>query len=426
VPHRPEDDWTRPLPRTRRGEPAPWPTHDGWDQASDERWDQASDDGWDQASDDGWDQAPDPWEDGGWVEPRRRREGPRDLAEDRAAHRVATTPRPAPSRPAAQHPPRPPRYGARRVLVVVTAVVLVYVVALVWAAAASWLAIGRVDATPDNPARPSPAAGTNILLVGTDSRADLTDEQRRELRTGSVEGARADTLMVLHMPGLGQDPTLLSVPRDSYVEIPGYGFNKINAAYALEGPALMVDAVEQSTGLAIEGYVEIGFDGFVDVVGAVGGVRMCLPEPVVEERSDLDLAAGCQELEGKDALAYVRMRYADPRGDLGRVERQRQFLAALVQEMTRPSTLLVPWELHEAGTATGSALRIGEDTSLVDMMRVGLAMRSISGGDGTSLTVPVADSNYQTEAGSSVLWDEAEAARLFQALRDGESLTIEP
>ncbi len=409
MPHRPEDDWTRPLPRTRRGEPADW-----------------------SATDDPWDEPPprdDPWEDGGWVEPRHRREAPRDLEQDRRAHAGtgATTTRRGTAPPVAPAgPPRRPRYRTRRVVLALVALVLAYVVAMLWALGASWTAIDRVDATPDSSARPSPAAGRNILLVGTDSRDALTDEQRRELKTGSTGGARADTIMVLHMPGLGEDPTLLSVPRDSYVEIPGYGFNKINAAYALEGPALMVDTVEQATGLAIEGYVEIGFDGFVEVVAAVGGVRMCLPEPVVEERSDLDLAAGCQELEGKDALNYVRMRYADPRGDLGRVERQRQFLAALVQEMTSPGTLLVPWQLHEAGTATGSALRIGEDTSMLDMMRVGLAMRSVSDGAGSSVTVPVADTNYQTAAGSSVLWDEAAAAELFEALRNGDPLSIEP
>jgi LCP family protein required for cell wall assembly len=405
VPHRPEDDWTRPLPRTRRGEPADW-----------------SD------ADDGWDSPPDdPGEEGGWVAPRGRREPRRALAEDRTVHgRTSTTTRQPPEDP----PPRParkaPRYRTRRVVVLLLVLLLAYVVAMLWAVGASWAAVDWVEAAPENPARPGGGAGTNILLVGTDSRDDLTDEQRRELRTGSTAGARADTIMVLHLPGLGEDPTLLSVPRDSYVEIPGYGFNKINAAYSLEGPALMVDTVEQATGLAVDGYVEIGFDGFVEVVGAVGGVRMCLPEPVVEERSDLDLPAGCQELEGKDALNYVRMRYADPRGDLGRVERQRQFLAALVQEMTSPATLLVPWELHEAGTATGSALRIGEDTSMVEMARVGLAMRSISNGAGSSLTVPVADTNYQTAAGSAVLWDEVAADELFTALREGTPLTVEP
>lgn len=298
---------------------------------------------------------------------------------------------------------------------------------MIWALGAGWLAIERVDAAPDNDDRPGSAAGTNILLVGTDSRGDLTDEERLEFKTGDTEGTRADTIMLLHLAGGGADPTLLSIPRDSLVDIPGSGSNKINAAYSTGGPTLLVDTVEQSTGLPLDGYVEIGFAGFVDVVAAVDGVRMCLPDPVFEERSDLDLPAGCQELAGKDALNYVRMRYSDPRGDLGRVERQRQFLASLVQRLTRPSTVLVPWRLHEAGTATGSSLRIGEDTSMWEMGRVAIAMRDISGDQGNSITVPVADPNYRAAGGqSTVLWDEAAAEELFDALRTDGPLTVQP
>ncbi len=330
---------------------------------------------------------------------------------------------PPPRSPAPRR--RRPRYGMRRGMVFVLLLIGAYVAAMIWAVGASWLAIGEVDATPTNDARPSAGAGSNVVLVGTDRRADLTQEQRNELKTGSTEGARADTIMLLHMPDSG-DPTLLSLPRDSYVEIPGSGMNKINASYSIGGPPLLVDTVEQATGLRVDGYLEVGFDGFVDVVAAVGGVEMCLPDPVFEERSDLDLPAGCQELEGKDALNYVRMRYADPRGDLGRVERQREFLSAMVSKMSSPSTLLVPWELHDAGTATGSSLNRGEDTSMWEMIKVALAMRSVSGGSGQSITVPIADANYTTAAGSSVLWDEAGAAELFEALRTDAPLTIEP
>lgn len=334
-------------------------------------------------------------------------------------HRDDTPPPPPTNR-------RRPRYALRRALVIVLVLVLAYVGAMVWAVVGIWGSIERVDAEPANAARPAAGSGTNFLLVGTDSREDLSEEERLDYNTGSTEGARADTIMVLHLPAGDGEPTLVSVPRDSYVEIPGYGSNKINAAYSLEGPELLVDTVEQATGLAVEGYVEIGFDGFVDVVTTVGGVNMCLDEPVVEERSDLDLAAGCQELAGKDALAYVRMRYADPRGDLGRVERQREFLSALVGELTDPSTLLVPWELRSAGISTGSALRVGEDTSMWEMGRFALAMRQVSGGDGVSITVPVSDPNYSTSVGSAVLWDEVAAPDLFEALRTDAPLTIEP
>ncbi|MGB3257146.1 MAG: LCP family protein [Ornithinimicrobium sp.] len=420
MPRRPEDDWTRPMPRTprpgrRSSEQPASRSADGWERDShrspgidsryDDQWydDRSRDDHYNdhQYSDDRYsddDRYEDPQQQGWQDAPPPRSPGPRR---------------------------RRPHYGMRRGIVVLLLLVAAYVVAMIWALTASWMAIGEVDAAPTNDARPSAGSGSNVLLVGTDSRADLTREQRNELKTGHTEGSRADTIMLLHMPDSG-DPTLVSLPRDSYVEVPGSGMNKINAAYSIGGPPLLVDTVEQATDLRVDGYLEVGFDGFVDVVAAVGGVEMCLPDPVVEERSDLDLPAGCQELEGKDALNYVRMRYSDPRGDLGRVERQREFLSGMVSKMTQPSTLLVPWELHDAGTATGSSLRRGEDTSMWEMGKVGLAMRSVSGGSGQSITVPIADPNYSTAAGSSVLWDEAGATELFEALRTDAPLTIEP
>lgn len=184
--------------------------------------------------------------------------------------------------------------------------------------------------------------------------------------------------------------------------------------------------MEQATGIRMDGYLELGFGGFVEVVAAVGGVHMCLEEPVQDDRTRLDLPAGCQDLEGADALNYVRMRYSDPRGDLGRVERQRAFLSALASRMATPQTVLVPWRLHEVGTAVGRSLARGENTSAFELGRIGLAMRTLSSGEGQSLTVPVADADYRTAAGSTVLWDEAGADALWEALRTGGRLTVEP
>ncbi|MGB3830133.1 MAG: LCP family protein [Ornithinimicrobium sp.] len=411
MPRRPEDDWTRPMPRTPRVHRPQAQQHDEWQQ---DRWQQ------------------DDWQQDTWRQDERESwDGPRE-DDDGQYYDDGQYSQDEPEQGQDQPPPRSrgprgrrPHYGMRRVLVILMVLVLTYVVAMIWAVTASWTAIGDVDATVPGDDRPSAAAGSNVLLVGTDSRADLTREQRNELKTGHTEGSRADTIMLLHLPDSG-DPTLLSLPRDSYVDIPGSGRNKINASYSIGGAPLLVNTVEQATDLRIDGYLEVGFDGFVDVVAAVGGVQMCLPDAVVEERSDLDLPAGCQELEGKDALNYVRMRYSDPRGDLGRVERQREFLSAMVDKMTRPSTLLVPWELHDAGTATGSSLRKGEDTSMWEMGKVALAMQSISSGSGRSITVPIADADYPTAAGSSVLWDESGAAELFEALRTDAPLTVEP
>jgi len=383
------------MPRTSRGSSAPRAGGDDWDEA-------------------GWD-------------PDQTQLIPRQQPPSRA--HADQAPRPSPSAGATglegRGRGRHPRYGIRRFFIVLLVLIVAYVAAMVWALGASWSAIDEVEATPTNDNRPGEGSGSNVVLIGTDSRENLTQEQRNELKTGSTDGARADTIMVVHLPSSG-DPTLVSLPRDSYVDIPGSGPNKMNAAYSIGGPPLMVDTVEQATGLRIDSYLEVGFDGFVDVVSAVGGVEMCLPDAVFEERSDLDLPAGCQELEGKDALNYVRMRYADPRGDLGRVERQREFLSALVNKMTSPLTLLNPLELHDAGTATGASLRRGTNTSMGEMMDVGLAMRSISNGSGQSITVPVSDPNFSTSAGSTVLWDEAQADELFEALRTDAPLTIEP
>lgn len=321
---------------------------------------------------------------------------------------------------------RRPRYGVRRFLVVLLVLVLAYAGAMAWAVNRVWSSVDRVDSTPASTNRPASASGTNFVLVGTDSREGMTEEERREFRTGhDLDSARADTIMLLHLPS-GGDPVLVSIPRDSYVVIPEYGWNKINAAYSIGGPALLVDTVEQSTGLRVDGYLEVGFSGFVDVVETVGGVHMCLDEPIVEERSSLDLPAGCQDLIGVEALNYVRMRYADPRGDLGRVERQRAFLAALVDKAVTPATVFNPWRLEDVGTSIGSVLAIGEDTSMWETARMAWAMRALSAGQGESLTVPVADTNYVTSVGSTVLWDDAAATELFAALREGRSLSIEP
>src|SRR5699024_3895916 len=161
----------------------------------------------------------------------------------------------------------------------------------------------------------------NVLLVGSDSRAGLTAEEREHLGTGNDGGgARTDSILVLHT---GSGPsTLLSIPRDSYVEIPGHGMNKINASFAIGGPQLLTETIEHNTGLKMDGNMGIGFGGFASVVETVGGVEICVERAMDDEKAHINLQPGCQILDGKNALGYVRARYSDPRGDLGRAERQ--------------------------------------------------------------------------------------------------------
>lgn len=355
-----------------------------------------------------------------------------DYSRDRERYAGRGTP-PPPRRPDGPGrggpPPRPPRrrkrYGMRRFMAFLLLLVVGYVVAMLVVASLVWGSITKIDSTPDVADRPSGGSGANYLLVGTDSREELSDAERNEFGTGTAEGTRADTVMLLHVPS-GGEPTLVSLPRDSYVEIRDNGWNKLNAAHSIGGAELLVDTVEQNTDLRIDGYLEIGFGGFVGVVNTVGGVRMCLDQAIQDDKAHIDLPAGCQDLTGPEALGYVRMRYSDPRGDIGRVERQREFLSALVSKMSSPATILNPFTLHKVGTGTGKALAMGEDTSMVEGARMALAMRSVANGQGHSVTVPVANTNYPTNVGSTVLWDEAGAAELFGALREGRAITVAP
>jgi len=216
---------------------------------------------------------------------------------------------------------------------VAIAVVILLVLVLAWPIGLLVWANGQINHVEAL----SGAAGTpgrTYLLAGSDSRADGA-------AWDSTEGERSDTIMVLHQPSSG--PTaLVSLPRDTLTEIPGHGNNKLNAAYSLGGPTLLVQSVEGLTGLSVDHYVETGMAGVLDVVDAVGGVELCLDYDVDDWRSRLEWEAGCHEVDGETALSFARMRYADPEGDIGRTDRQRQIVGAVVSEVATPSTLLNP------------------------------------------------------------------------------------
>ena len=319
--------------------------------------------------------------------------------------------------------PRRRRRRGRWLVGVLGLVLLLVVGGLVVAPVYAWSQIDRVDATPAGD-RPANQAGTTFLLVGSDSREGLTKAQRKELGTGSTAGQRTDTIMLVSIPPGGR-PALISLPRDSYLPIPGNGTNKINAAYAIGGPKLLVQTVEQNTGLRIDGYAEVGFGGFVSVIDALGGIEMCLPSAIRDRDSNLNLPKGCQELSGADALGYVRMRKADARGDLGRVERQRAMLAAVAQRGASPATLLNPVRYWQLCTATGRALRLGEETSFLQTASLGWALYRVSSDKGITLTVPIGSSAAATPVGSAVLWEEAKARKMFADLARGDTSRLE-
>lgn len=328
-------------------------------------------------------------------------------------------PAPPPPPPHARQRRRRRRRGRRPVLRTIIGAFLAYL--LVFPAIA-WFGSASVDATPEGD-RPGRQPGITLLLAGSDSREGLDEDERKEFGTGKVEGHRADTIMLLHVPVIGA-PMLVSVPRDSYVEIPGYGPNKVNAAYALGGSQLLAETLEQETGVRIDGFTEIGFGGFVNIIDAVGGVEMCLDAPMQDDDAHIDLEAGCQELTGAEALGYVRMRKSDPRGDIGRAERQREMVGSTVKRVLSPLTLVNPVRWISINMAVRDAITRGRDTGLIDAGSLVYGAGTIGVGVGHTLSVPAAQTDAQTSAGSSVIWDEEESERVFRAMRRGNTLGI--
>jgi LCP family protein required for cell wall assembly len=273
----------------------------------------------------------------------------------------------------------------------------------------------REDAL-DYEGRPDDTPGTNWLIVGSDSREGLSRQQRHEFATGSAAGRRTDSMMLLHTGDGGT--TLVSLPRDSYVPIPGHGSNKLNAAFAFGGPKLLTRTVEQATDLHIDHYAEIGFGGFVGMVDAVGGVDVCVKEPMKDEKAGINLNRGCQTLKGGEALGYVRSRYTSARGDLDRVEHQRQFFGALIKKSTGPGVLLNPFRSVPLALSGTENFTVDDHDHLLDLVGLMWSMRSVGGdGDGVTTTVPIGGGGSSAAAGSYITWDRAKARQLFKALR---------
>jgi LCP family protein required for cell wall assembly len=207
--------------------------------------------------------------------------------------------------------------------------------------------ISRVDPFKDMKNRPQAGNGMNVLVVGTDGRDRITEEQRKEYRLGGEPCHCTDTVMLVHISEDRDRASVVSLPRDSYAEMPEHVDAttgtvhqahpvKLNAAYAEGGPGLTVRTVESMTGVKIDHYLEVDFTSFMKTVDAVGGVQICTARPMKDSYTGLDLAAGPHELTGGQALQYVRARHVDGASDIGRMQRQQRFLAALIDRTGGP------------------------------------------------------------------------------------------
>ena len=362
--------------------------------------------------------------------PLPRRGGSAGVPEQRPADPFAPRGPQAPV-PGGPRPPKKRRFSwPKRVLAGTLALILLL------GGYATWLyfhASGQIrheNVLGDYPGRPAAGKGTNWLLVGSDSREGLTRQQQSDLHTGTgaVTGdtSRTDSMMILHTGSHGT--SLISLPRDSYVTIPPWTDskgkqhkeqkNKLNAAYAFGNAPLLIKTIETTTGVRIDHFAEVGFGGFVDVTNAVGGVNLCLDKPLKDELSGADLKAGCQNLNGQQALAYVRARYADPLGDIGRMQRQRQFLAALAHKVSSTGVVLNPFRLVPVLDKSLAAFQTSDGTSLGDLYDLFQNMKAVNGGGGRTIVVPYSNMGYNVPGvGSTVLWDQAKAAQLWNAVK---------
>ncbi len=273
--------------------------------------------------------------------------------------------------------------------------------------------LGRVNAGTGG----TPSSGPlNILVAGLDERTGLTPRQQALLHVGASQGeVDTDTLMLVHVPANHRYIWVVSLPRDSWVNIPGHGMSKINAALGLGGPQLMVQTVEQVTGLTINDYAEVNFLGFVKVIDALGGVNICLPYAVDDSYSGLHMSAGMHHVNGITALEFARDRHSFPTSDLARIQDQQQLVATALSEGISSGMLANPVRLESFLSAASATIRVDQGFNVV---RLADELRGISPGDVTFTTVPLASTNYETPTGeSAVQWNASAAAALFNELK---------
>jgi LCP family protein required for cell wall assembly len=299
------------------------------------------------------------------------------------------------------------------VRIAVLVIVVLLVLALAWPIGLAVWSNKKIQHTAALSSAAS-TPGTTYLLAGSDARGDGGIAQDGTL------GARTDTILLLHVPEHG--PTaLISLPRDTYVRIDGHGPAKLNAAFAWGGAPLLVHTVEQLTGMKIDHYAEIGLGGVKEVVDAVGGVNLCYNHDVNDADSGMVWTSGCHDVNGTQALAYSRMRKADPEGDIGREKRQRQLIGAVMGKLSLTSLVWHPSEqvkLIDAGTA---ALTLDSQANIHTLASLAMAFRAANRPGGVTGTPPIKSLNYQPgNVGSTVLLDPAKAPAFWQQVRDGK------
>lgn len=303
------------------------------------------------------------------------------------------------------------------------------VLAVLWAIRTGSDALATADTNSEVSDVLDVASGDTLtfLLVGSDSREGLDDLTN----FGAVGGARGDVIMLVKLDSSTSDAQILSIPRDLWVEIPGHGSNRINAAYAFGGPALMVDTIKRNLDISINHYVEIDFVGFIDMVDELGGIEISFPNAARDAKSGLDVPAGTEKIDGKTALAYARSRsYQELQGgswvsvdanDIGRTARQREVIAAIASGLKSPTSIT------DAGdVANAMARHTTIDSALAEASVASLfwEFKGILTGDIQGVTLPVRITTI--EGKSVVVRQEPDATEALADFRAGQQLSEQP
>ncbi len=276
-----------------------------------------------------------------------------------------------------------------------------------------------------------------MLVVASDDRSGLSRKEKNTLHLGHQDyGAHTDTMLLVHLSGDGQHITAVSLPRDTLATIPDWTDSsgkhhasvhaKLNAAFSLGGPKLMVRTVENATGVTIDHYAEINFAGFLRMVDALGGVEVCLAKPTKDKNSGLNLPAGRQTVSGAQALAYVRARYIDPSADIGRMKRQQKFIGAMAKKALSGSTLTNPVKLDAFLSALASSIKTDNGLGTSQMVDLVDRFKGISPSSITMMTIPIAGDQRVAGLGDVLTWDQTRAHQIFQSMSADQPIGGQP
>jgi LCP family protein required for cell wall assembly len=318
-----------------------------------------------------------------------------------------------------------PEQRVTRVIATVAAVAVVLVTGVAWSKVRSF-EDGIFHVFAPSLGHGADDGAIDILLVGMDSRTDahgnaLSAQELASLKAGDETASNTDTIILVRIPDSGKSATAISIPRDTYVSAPGLGKTKINGVYGQTkeekrvslvesgvapdeaerqgteaGREALIKTVADLTGVTVDHYAEIGLLGFSLITDALGGVNVCLKEPVYEPLSGADFPAGWQKLNGPQALSFVRQRHELPRGDLDRVVRQQVVMASLAHQVISGKTLSSPATMNRLQSAIQRSVVLSSGWDIMDFVN---QLQKLAAGKIAFATIPVLDESGWSDDG---------------------------